>query len=138
MEKIKELERERELERLKERERELKLEKERKRIQEEKEEKEKEEREKEKEERERKIREELEKKKLEEAPDLLALDAEGLDYNILASWDVEKYPFKIVIAEAMDTNDEPIRALMENRGYYEYARTPENAIWLRKDCNIFI
>lgn len=74
----------------------------------------------------------------EEVPDLLALDAEGLDYSILASWDMEKYPFKIVIAEAMDTNDEPIRALMENRGYYKYARTPENAIWLRKDCNIFI
>ena len=73
-----------------------------------------------------------------EVPDLLALDAEGLDYGILASWEKERFPFKIVIAEAMDTTDEPIKTLMENRGYYEYARTPENAIYLREDCKIFI
>ena len=71
-------------------------------------------------------------------PDLLALDAEGLDYKILFSWDKERFPFKIVIAEAMDTTNESLRTLMTSRGYYEYARTPENAIWLRNDCKIFI
>lgn len=74
----------------------------------------------------------------EEAPDLLALDAEGMDFKILASWDKERFPFKIVIAEAMETTDEPIKTLMEGRGYYEYARTPENAIYIRNDCKIFI
>lgn len=72
------------------------------------------------------------------APDLLSVDAEGLDYKILSSWDKERFPFKIVIAEAMDTTDEPIKALMKSRGYYEYARTPENAIWIRNDYKIFI
>ena len=73
-----------------------------------------------------------------DTPDLLSLDAEGLDYKILNSWDKGRFPFKIVIAEAMDTTDEPIKALMKKRGYYEYARTPENAIWIRNDCKIFI
>lgn len=76
--------------------------------------------------------------KFKEPPDLLVLDAEGLDYKILVSWDKERFPFKIVIAEAMDSTDEPIKILMESRGYNEYARTPENAIYLRQDCKIFI
>lgn len=71
-------------------------------------------------------------------PDLLAIDAEGLDYRILFSWDKSRFPFKIVIAESMDTTDESIKTLMEKRGYYEYARTPENTIWLRNDFKIFI
>ena len=73
-----------------------------------------------------------------EMPDLLSIDAEGLDYKILESLNTDKYPFKIIISEAMCTTDEPIRKLMEKRGFCEYARTPENVIWIRKDYKIFI
>ena len=66
-------------------------------------------------------------------PDLLAIDAEGLDFQILKSWDYKKYPFKIIISEMMEENEDEIKKIMAERGYKIYAMTVENVIWLRMD-----
>lgn len=71
-------------------------------------------------------------------PDLLALDAEGLDYEILKSWNDEKHPFKIVICEKMDDICDDIKQLMHLKGYNKYAETIENYVWIRKDYEIFV
>lgn len=73
----------------------------------------------------------------DETPDILALDAEGLDDKILNSWDSEKYPFKIIISEIMD-EDDVAQKLMNERGYRMYARTLENIIWVNEKFNLFV
>lgn len=74
----------------------------------------------------------------EEAPDILALDAEGLDYEILKSWDVEKYPFKIIVSEIMEDAEADIENIMADQGYRIYARTLENIIWVNKAFELFV
>lgn len=68
-------------------------------------------------------------------PDILAIDAEGLDYDILKNWDSQKYPFKIIVSEVVDTYD-VFLTLMQQKGYKPYAKTPENVIWYRDDLKI--
>ena len=74
----------------------------------------------------------------EEAPDILALDAEGLDYEILKSWNAEKYPFKIIISEIMEDAESDIESMMVDYGYRVYARTLENIIWVNKEFELFV
>ena len=69
----------------------------------------------------------------ERVPDLLALDAEGMDFAILDAWDHELYPIKIVVAELGGDEENQILSLMDEKGYSLYARTLENGIWIRKD-----
>ena len=71
-------------------------------------------------------------------PDVLALDAEGLDFEILMSWDYKKFPFKIVVSEAMGDFDKSIDQIMQTRGYKQYAQTIENSIWINKEYKLFI
>jgi FkbM family methyltransferase len=73
-----------------------------------------------------------------ETPDILALDAEGLDYDILLNWDHKKYPFKIIISEMMENKTISIERLMNMKGYRIYARTMENIIWIQKEERIYI
>lgn len=68
----------------------------------------------------------------------MALDAEGLDYKILKSWDEVKYPFKIIISEIMDDEEEPIETILYERGYKIYARTIENIVWVRNEYQILV
>lgn len=74
----------------------------------------------------------------EEAPDILALDAEGLDYEILMSWNSKKYPFKIIVSEIMEDIEISIERLMDAQGYRVYAKTLENIIWVNKDYELFV
>jgi len=67
------------------------------------------------------------------APDLLALDAEGMDLSILRAWNHELYPIKIVVAEIGADEESEMLSLMDEKGYSLYARTMENGIWVRKD-----
>lgn len=67
-------------------------------------------------------------------PDILAIDAEGMDYRILKSWDSEKYPCKFVVSEisgAEASGSDGISSLMKSKGYWLYAKTVENEIWVR-------
>lgn len=74
----------------------------------------------------------------DEAPDILAIDAEGMDYEILKSWDSMKYPFKIIISEIMEDTDNFVQKLMSERSYHMYARTPENIIWVNNGFKLFV
>ncbi|MGN1167882.1 MAG: FkbM family methyltransferase [Lachnospiraceae bacterium] len=71
-------------------------------------------------------------------PDLLALDVEGLDYDVLSSWDDKKYPIKIVLTEVTECGEKNIDDLMIRKGYRCYATTMENAIWIREDIEVFV
>lgn len=64
-----------------------------------------------------------------DVPDILSLDAEGMDYEILMSWDYKKYHFKIIVSEIMD-DFEILQEMMVQRGYKMYTRTLENVIWI--------
>lgn len=69
-------------------------------------------------------------------PDLLALDAEGLDSTIIEQWGYIKYPFKVIIVEYMDESEFPLKETMTKRGYHIYATTRENMIWVRNDAHV--
>lgn len=73
------------------------------------------------------------KMSFDRVPDLLALDAEGMDFTILNTWDHELYPIGIVVAELDADEGGKILSLMDEKGYALYARTMENGIWIRKD-----
>lgn len=72
------------------------------------------------------------------APDILAIDAEGLDYEILKNWNEEKKSFKIIVSEVDIDEDNKNKILMEKKGYKLYARTLENSIWIRSDIRVFL
>lgn len=71
-------------------------------------------------------------------PDFLAIDAEGMDYDILLDWDYYQYPFKGIVCEVTEETEDKIYTLMSNRNYHIYARTLENALWVRNDMSLFI
>ena len=71
-------------------------------------------------------------------PDLLAIDAERLDYQILGDLDSDRYPIQIIVAENMEDSENKIGDLMKKKGYKFYAKTVENTIWTRMETNIFI
>lgn len=70
----------------------------------------------------------------DETPDILFLDAEGLDIEILQSCDLIRWPFKVIVFEAPETEKE--YDFMSN--YYVYARTVENIILVKKDIKLLI
>lgn len=71
-------------------------------------------------------------------PDILAIDAEGLDFQILSDLDSDRYPIQIIVAENMDDSENKIGELMKKKEYKMYAKTVENTIWTRMETNIFI
>jgi FkbM family methyltransferase len=73
-------------------------------------------------------------------PDILSIDIEGLDYDVLKSWDAEKFPIPIVITETctysqnhIKGKDERILPMMVGKGYFMYADTYINTIFVHKD-----
>lgn len=72
-------------------------------------------------------------------PDLLSIDIEGLDYEVLADLNSEKYPIPIICAETCGFSETHIRSknrsifeLMETKGYVVYADTYINTIFVNK------
>lgn len=72
-------------------------------------------------------------------PDLLSIDIEGLDYEVLAGLDSEKYPIPIICAETccfsethIKLKNKSILDLMEKKGYMVYADTYINTIFVNK------
>ncbi len=71
--------------------------------------------------------------------DLLSIDVEGLDFQIIQSIDFLLYRPTVVIVESaeygvtgMQNKDERIQAYMENNGYFVYADTFINTIFVEK------
>lgn len=65
-------------------------------------------------------------------PDLLSLDAEGLDEAILSSLDFDRYPIPVLITEMMEQTESGIQTLLKEHGYEVMATTEENALWVLK------
>jgi FkbM family methyltransferase len=73
-------------------------------------------------------------------PDILSIDIEGLDYDVLMSWDAEKFPVPIVIAETclysqnhIKGKDERITPMMISKRYFVYADTYINTIYVHEN-----
>ena len=66
-------------------------------------------------------------------PDILSIDAEGLDYDILSDLDMERYPIKIILCEVIPSCKDKIEKLMLQNGYRLSATTWENQMWVHGD-----
>lgn len=62
-------------------------------------------------------------------PDLLSLDAEGLDEEILNSMDFERYPIPVLITEMMEKTESGIHSRLKAMEYHVVATTKENVLW---------
>jgi FkbM family methyltransferase len=73
-------------------------------------------------------------------PDFLSIDIEGLDLEVLKSLDLDKYPIPVICAETctysenhIKPKDVSISKFMETKGYFVYADTYINTIFVRSD-----
>ena len=64
-------------------------------------------------------------------PDVLSLDAEGLDFEILCNLDLSKHPIRIILCEAMKNHKAQIINHLKEHGYSLRATTWENQMWVR-------
>lgn len=64
-------------------------------------------------------------------PNILDIDVEGLDYQILESLDLGKYPIDIIMCECL-ADDYKLLELMSKKEYKVYAHTIENYIFVKK------
>ena len=72
-------------------------------------------------------------------PDLISLDAEGVDYEVFYSFDFDKYPVPVWLVETCEYSEnhikpksENILKLMAGKGYFVYADTYINTIFVNK------
>lgn len=70
-------------------------------------------------------------------PTLLSLDIEGMDYAVLRSLDAERFPIPVICVETVSYSESHIRTkeraiidLLESRGYFLYADTFINSIFV--------
>lgn len=73
----------------------------------------------------------------EVAPDILAIDAEGLDYDIIESLDEERYPVKIILTERQTDTQYKMASLLEKKRYKVFAKTMENDIWIKDSSTLY-
>ncbi len=73
-------------------------------------------------------------------PDFLSLDVEGLDFKIIESLDFNKYPIPVICIETCSYSEDHIKEknnkilqLMQSKGYFVYADTYINNIFVYKD-----
>jgi FkbM family methyltransferase len=66
-------------------------------------------------------------------PDLLHIDAEGLDYEILESANFEKSKPKIIVAEIPEEISPKTVHLLRNKGYEPLCRMVANVIFIQKE-----
>jgi len=71
-------------------------------------------------------------------PALLSLDIEGMDHAVLRSLDAERFPIPVICVETVAYSESHIRKkeraiadLLESRGYFLYADTFINSIFVR-------
>lgn len=83
--------------------------------------------------------EEVIEKYLGKLPDFISLDVEGIDSEILQSFDYKSYPVPIWIVETIDYSENHIKEknlqlieFMIQRGYFVYADTFINTIFVNK------
>ncbi len=75
----------------------------------------------------------------EDAPDLVSIDAEGVDEDIIQSFDFNNYAPKVICIETISYTPDGtgvkrtgLCAIIEAAGYFEYANTNINSIFVNK------
>ena len=73
-------------------------------------------------------------------PHLVSLDVEGVDYAVLEAFDFKKYPIPVWVVETCSYSENHIKPknnsiteLMLSRGYFVYADTYINSIFVNKE-----
>lgn len=74
------------------------------------------------------------------APDLISIDAEGVDFDIILSLDFKKFAPKVICIESINytpdgtgTKRYDLCHTIESFGYFEYANTNINSIFVHKE-----
>jgi len=74
------------------------------------------------------------------APDFISIDAEGVDFEIIKSFNFSKYSPKVICIESINytpngtgTKRIDLCQFIEKAGYFEYANTNINSIFVNKD-----
>ncbi|MEO8577879.1 MAG: FkbM family methyltransferase, partial [Gemmatimonadales bacterium] len=74
-----------------------------------------------------------------EAPDFVSIDAEGVDFDIIKSYDFEKFAPKVLCIETINytpdgrgTRRMDLCRMIEEKGYFEYANTNINSIYVSR------
>lgn len=85
------------------------------------------------------VNEVLQKYFSEAAPDLVSIDAEGVDEDIIQSFDFNNYSPKVICIETINytpdgtgTKRTELCSMIESAGYFEYANTNINSIFVNK------
>ena len=72
-------------------------------------------------------------------PDLISVDAEGVDFDIMKSLDFSRYAPKVICIESINytpdgtgTKRTDLCNFIENAGYFEYANTNINSIFVKR------
>lgn len=75
-----------------------------------------------------------------EPPNFISLDVEGIDFEVLKSFDFDKYPLPMWIVETVDYSSNHIKKkntelidFMKSKGYFVYADTYINTIFVKAD-----
>ena len=63
-------------------------------------------------------------------PDYMTIDIEGLEYDVLSSFDMKKYGPKVITVEL---NDKEIIPYMEQSGYFLYVKILSNYTYIRNE-----
>ena len=74
------------------------------------------------------------------APDFISIDAEGVDFDIIKSFNFSRYAPKVICIESINytpdgtgTKRIDLCRFIEQAGYFEYANTNINSIFVNKD-----
>ena len=67
-------------------------------------------------------------------PNIVDIDAEGIDFELLRILDTQKYPVKIIMCETLG-QEAQFNQLMQEKGYRRYANVGENTVYLRANIN---
>lgn len=68
----------------------------------------------------------------EKYPNIVDIDAEGIDFSLLQALDTQTYPIEVIMCETLNT-EAVFNQLMHNKGYKKYAAIGENTVYLRDD-----
>ncbi len=71
-------------------------------------------------------------------PELLVIDAEGQDEMILRSLDYNRYKPMVIEAEVNKADEKSLESFIIDKGYFIYARTIANTIFVREDKKTLI
>ncbi|NLG03772.1 MAG: FkbM family methyltransferase [Clostridia bacterium] len=77
---------------------------------------------------------EIIEKNFEQYPNVIDIDAEGIDFELLHALDTQHYPVEIIMCETLGV-EARFNQMMVEKGYRRYANIGENTVYLRANIN---